>query len=65
MNEIIVQASHGTGALYGVMIHAKIVFGRAKMVNGESLQVLEEKINGTDPDENEHVNSLEWRGQIE
>ena len=53
VNEIIVQASHDTGACYGVAKCAEIVFERGKMVRGEGLQVLEERMSSMDPDENE------------
>ena len=53
VNEVIVQASHDTGACYGVSKCAEIVFERGKMVRGEGLEVLEERIRTTDPDENE------------
>ena len=45
VNEIIVQASHDTGAGYGV--------SQCKMVREEDLQVLEERMKTMDPDENE------------
>ena len=53
VNEIIVQASHDTGACYGVATCAEIVFEHGKMVRGQGLQVLEERIESMDPDENE------------
>ena len=53
VNEIIVQASHDTGACYGVAKCAEIVFERGKMVKGEGLEVLEERMNAMDPDEND------------
>ena len=53
MNEIIVQASHDTGACYGVTKCAEIVFELGKMVRGEGLQVLEKRMESMDPDENE------------
>ena len=53
VNEIIVQASLDTGACYGVAKCAEIVFERGKMVRGEGLPVLEERMKTTDPDENE------------
>ena len=37
VNEVIVQASHDTGACYGVSKCAEIVFERGKMVQGEGL----------------------------
>ena len=53
VNEIIVQASHDTGACYGVTKCAEIVYGCGKMVRGEGLQVLEERMESMDPNENE------------
>ena len=53
VNEIIVQASHDTRACYGVSKCAEIVFERGRMVNGEELHVLEERMKKMDPDENE------------
>ena len=51
--EIIVQASHDTGACYGVSKCAEIVFERGKVVKGERLPVLNERMETMDPDENE------------
>ena len=51
-NEIIVQASHDTGACYGVSKYAEIIFEHGKMVREECLQVLEERMKTMDPDEN-------------
>ena len=44
VNEIIVQASHDTGACYGVSkcACAEIEFEHGKIVKGEGLEVLEE-----------------------
>ena len=53
VNEITVQANLDTGACYGVAMCAEIVFGRGKMVRGEGLPVLEERMKTMDPDENE------------
>ena len=53
VNEIILQASHDTGACYGVSKCAEITSEHGKMVTGEGLQVLEERIKTMDPDENE------------
>ena len=53
VNEIIAQASHSTGACYGVLKCAEIIFERGKMVIGEGPQVLEERMKTMDPDENE------------
>ena len=54
VNEIIVQASHDTGACYRVAKCAEIVFERGKMVRGEGLlEELEERMESMDPDENE------------
>ena len=53
VNEIIVQASLDIGACYGVAKFAEIVFERGKMVRGEGLPVLEERMKTMEPDENE------------
>ena len=53
VNEIIVQASHDTGACYGVSKCAEIIYQNRKMVTGEGLQVLEERMKMMNPDENE------------
>ena len=53
VNEMIVQASHDTGACYGVSKCAEIIFKNGQMVRGEGLQVLEERMKTMDPDENE------------
>ena len=53
VNEMIVQASNDTGACYGVAKCAEVVFERGKMVKGEGLQVLNERMKTIDPDENE------------
>ena len=53
VNETIVQASHNTGACYGVSKCAEIIFQNGKMVRGERLQVLEERMKTMNPDENE------------
>ena len=59
INEVIVQASHDTGACYGVSKCAKIVFERSKMVRGEGLEVLKERMKMMDSDENEIYKFLE------
>ena len=53
VNKVIVQASHDTGACYGVSKCAEAVFKRGKMVSGEGLEVLEERMKVMDPNENE------------
>ena len=53
VNEIIAQASHDTGACYGVTKCVEIVFERGKMVKGEGLPVLEKCMESVDPDKNE------------
>ena len=53
INEVIVQASLDTGACYGVSKCAEIVFERGKMVKGEGLQVLQERMKTLDPDQEE------------
>ena len=46
------QASHNTGACYGISKCAEIAFDRGKMLRGEELEVLEERMNTMDPEEN-------------
>ena len=53
VNEIIVQASHDTGACYGVSKCTEIIFQNGRMVRGEGLQVLNERMKTLNPDENE------------
>ena len=53
VNEAIVQASHDTGACYGISKCAEIIFERSKMIKGEGLEVLKERMKTMDPDENE------------
>ena len=53
VNEAIVQASHDTGACYGISKCAEIIFERVKMIKGEGLEVLEERMKTMDPDDNE------------
>ena len=48
-----VQANNDTGACYGVAKCAEILFETGKMVKGEGLQVLNERIKTMDPDKNE------------
>jgi hypothetical protein len=52
-NETIVKASVDTGACYGVKKCAEIVFKNGKMVKGDGLAVLEERIKALDPEQNE------------
>ena len=52
VNDIIVQASHNTGACYRVSKCADIIFEHGKMVRGEGLQMLEERMKTMDSDEN-------------
>ena len=53
LNETIVQASHDTGACYGVAKCAEIIFEKGKKVKGEGLQVLQERMKTMDPDQKE------------
>ena len=48
-NDIIVNASKDTGACYGVKKCAEIVYDRGKMVKGEGLDVLNERMEALDP----------------
>ena len=53
VNEMIVQASNDTGACNGISKCAEVVFEGGKMVKGEGLQVLNERMKTIDPDQNE------------
>ena len=53
VNEMIMKASIDTGACYGVKKCAEIVFRKSKMIKGEGLAVLEEKMDALDPNKNE------------
>ena len=52
-NGIIVEASHDTGACYGVKKCAEVVYKRGKMIKGEGLAILEETMKSLDPNQNE------------
>ena len=53
INKVIVQVSLDTGACYGVSRWAEIVFEHGKMVKGEGLQMLQERMKTLDPDQEE------------
>ena len=53
VNEMLVKASMDTGACYGVQKCAELVFRKVKMIKGEGLAVLEEKMDALDPNKNE------------
>ena len=53
IDKVIVQASLDTGACYGVSKCAEIVFEHGKMVKGEGLQILQERMKTLDPDQEE------------
>ena len=53
VNEMIVKASMDTGACYGVKKCAEVIFKNGKMVKGEGLAVLEERMKALDPEQNE------------
>ena len=53
VNETIVQASHDTGGCYGVAKCAETIFEKGKMVKGEGLQVLQERIKTMDSHQKE------------
>ena len=52
-NDMIVKASMDTGACYGVKKCTEIVLRKGKMVKGEGLPVLEEKMEALDPGRND------------
>ena len=51
VNETILQASHDTGACYGVAKYAEIIFKRGEMVKGEGLQMLRERMKTRNKDQ--------------
>ena len=53
VNEILVKASTDTAAIYGVKKCAEIIFKRRKMVKGDGLQVINDKMKALDPEQNE------------
>ena len=53
INEVTVQASLDTGACHGVSKCAEIVFEHGKIVKGEGLQVLQERMKTLNPDQEE------------
>ena len=52
-HEMIVKSSMDTGACYGVKKCAEIVFRKGKMVKGEGLPILEEKMKALGPEKND------------
>ena len=52
-NETIVKVSMDIGVCYGVKKCAEIVIKEGKMVKGEGLPVLEEKMKALDPEQND------------
>ena len=52
-NEKIGKASIDTGVCYGVQKCAEVIFKSGKMVKGEGLNVLEERMIALDPEKNE------------
>lgn len=58
VNEMIVKASDDTGACYGVKKCAEIVFDHGKMVKGDGMEVLQERMKTLDPEKNEHYKFL-------
>ena len=55
---MIVQAGLDTAACYGAKKLAEIIFSREKMVKGERLVVLDERMKSLDPDLNESYKFL-------
>ena len=47
-----------TGACYGVKKCAEVIFKNGKMVKGEGLAVLEERMKALDPEQNEEYKFL-------
>ena len=61
VNEIIVKSSMDTGECYGVKKCAEIVFSKGKIIKGEGLAVLEEKMDALDPNKNEIYEFLRYK----
>ena len=57
-NEISVQASMDTGAMYGVKKCTKTVFKNGRIIKGEGSQILQERMKALDPNGNEIYNFL-------
>ena len=53
VNEVIVQVNNDSNRFYGVAIFPEIAFEKGKIVKGEVLQGLNEKIKALDPNKNE------------
>ena len=53
VNEMIVRASMATGVCYGVKNCVEVVLTKGKIIKGEGLAVLEEKMDALDPNKNE------------
>ena len=53
VNEMIVKASMATGVCYGVKNCVEVIFTKGKIIKGEGLAVLEEKMDSLDPNKNE------------
>ena len=49
VNEMLIQANNDTGACYGTFKCAEIVFEHGKMVKGEGLKVLEDRMQAFEP----------------
>ena len=58
INNTIVEASKDTGARYGVKKCAEAEFKHGKMMKATGLEVLEEKMKGLDPNNNERYKFL-------
>ena len=48
-NEILVQASMDTGAIYRVKKYAEIIFKNGRIIKGEGLQIRKETMKSLDP----------------
>ena len=64
MNKIIVQASNSTVASYGVAKCTENLFERGKMVKGETLQVLQERMKTMEANQNKIYKFL-GAGQVD
>ena len=64
INKVIVQASLYMGACYGVSKCAEIVFEHGKIVKGEGLQVLQERMKTLNQIRRKCISFLEWSRQM-
>ena len=52
VDEMIIKTSHDTAACYSITKCGEVVFEHGKMVKGEGLDGLDERMNALEPDRN-------------